>query len=79
MPFADASSPGAMPGYAVLEFGDMAPDIGYIEGVTSDIYEEDDSVVRLKLLHEDLRAAALSVTGSINLMERLRAEAAREM
>lgn len=76
--FDDASNPGSMPGFTILEFPVGDPEIGYIEGVTSDVYEEGANVERLRDVHDDLRSAALSETSSISLIEDVRTEVARK-
>lgn len=77
VPFKDASNPGATAGFTVLEYQGGADRIAYIEGLTSDVYEEGDAAERLTLGHENLRAAALSEASSIALIERVRDEVAR--
>jgi transcriptional regulator with XRE-family HTH domain len=77
IPFRDASNPGATSGFTILEYPGGADRIAYIEGLTSDVYEEGDAAERLTLGHENLRAAALSETSTIALIKRVRDEVAR--
>lgn len=72
VPFADAGHPGMLPSFTVLEFTSGDRPIAYVEGVTGDIYEEDAIADRLILVHGDLRAAALSESRTIELIEQIR-------
>jgi len=76
IPFRDASNPGGMSGFTVLEFP-RDPRIAYLEGLTSDLYEEEEAAERFTLGHTDLRAAALSETRTVALIKRVLDEAAR--
>lgn len=76
MPLDDGFYPGQqLPTFTVLQFP-ADPEIGYIEGPASDIYEEGANAKRLTLMHEDLRAAALSSSRTIALIRRVREEMA---
>ena len=75
VPFDEAFNPGSLPGFSVLQFPHDPP-IGYAEGPNSEIYEEGPDVERLTLVHEELRAAALSTSRSIALIRRVRDEVA---
>lgn len=75
VPFDEAFHPGMLPAFTVLQFANDPP-IGYIEGPTSDLYEEGANADRITLIHEDLRAAALSSTRTIALIRRVRDEVA---
>lgn len=77
VPYDEAFNPGMLPSFTLMQFGGAAPDIGHIEGPTSDVYEEGADAERLTLMHEDLRAAALSTSRSIALVRRIRGEVAR--
>lgn len=78
IPFGEAFNPGMLPAFGILQFpGEPHLNIGYMEGVNADIYEEGEDAVRLTLMHEDLRAAALSPARSIDLIERTRGMVAR--
>lgn len=76
VPFSEARNPGAMSGFTVLEF-DGLPSFAYIEGLTSDVYEEGEEAEQFIDGHADLRAAALSETGTIRLIKRIRDELSR--
>ncbi|HEX5495576.1 MAG TPA: helix-turn-helix transcriptional regulator [Mycobacteriales bacterium] len=76
VPFDEGFNPGMLPSFTVMQFGSNAPDIGYIEGPTSDVYEEGEDADRLTLMYEDLRAAALSPSRSISLIKRVHDEVA---
>ena len=76
VPFDEAFNPGMLPSFTVLQFPAPFRDIVHVEGVTSDIYEEGEDATRLTLMHEELRAAALSTPRSIALIRRVRDEVA---
>lgn len=75
VPFDDAVNAGMLPSFTILRFPDD-PDIGYIEGPNSDVYEEGEDADRLTMMFEDLRAAALSTSRTIALIRRVRDEVA---
>lgn len=77
VPFRDASHPGMLPAFTILEFP-QDPLIVYIEGLTGEVYEEEEDAERYTLKGDDLRAAALSEPRSIELIESIRDRVARE-
>jgi len=76
VPFDDAFNPGQLPTFTVLQFP-RDPPIAYVEGVNSDVYEEGADAERLTQMHEELRAAALSTSRSVELIRRVRDQVAR--
>jgi len=74
VPFDEAFNPGMLPSFTVLQFPSPFRDIAHVEGVNSDVYEEGSDAARLTLMHEDLRAAALSTARSLALIQRVRDE-----
>lgn len=75
IPFRDSSHPGMLSSFTILEFP-TDPEMVYIEGLTGDLYEDPPETERYRLVFDNLRAAALSETSTIDLIRRVRAELA---
>ena len=71
LPFGVGAHPGINGQYAILEFADAADSsVVYIEGVTSDLYlEKAQDVQKYTVMYEHLRAQALNVDQSRQLIE----------
>jgi hypothetical protein len=80
LPFDVGAHPGLSGQYSILEFSDAADSsVVYIEGVTSDLYlEKAHDVQKYTVMYEHLRAQALNVDQSRQLIEDLAKEYARE-
>lgn len=80
IPFEMGAHPGLNGQYAILEFPDAADSsVVYIEGVTSDLYlEKAADVQKYSVMYEHLRAQALNVEQSREVISRLAKEYARE-
>lgn len=78
IPFEDASNPGMLPAFVLLQF-DGDPEIGYVELETSDVYEEGEDAKRIRILFNDLRAAALSEARTISLIKKRRDDTAQRI
>lgn len=76
IPFREASNPGALSAFTVLQFPDDYPEIAYLEGLTGDIYEEGEAARRYTLQHEGLRSAAMSETSTMALIKKIRDQVA---
>lgn len=75
VPFRDSSHPGMLSSFTIVNFpGD--PEMVYIEGLTGDLYEDPPESERYRVVFDNLRAAALSDTSTIELIKRVRAELA---
>ena len=79
LPFEVGAHPGLNGQYSILEFSDAADSsVVYIEGVTSDLYlEKAHDVQRYTVMYEHLRAQALNVDQSRQLIEDVAKEYAR--
>ncbi|MFJ2761824.1 helix-turn-helix domain-containing protein [Streptomyces prasinus] len=79
LPFEVGAHSGINGQYSILEFADAADSsVVYIEGVTSDLYlEKPHDVQKYTVMYEHLRAQALNVEQSRQLIERLAKEYAR--
>ncbi|MCP3768759.1 MULTISPECIES: helix-turn-helix domain-containing protein [Streptomyces] len=79
LPFEVGAHSGINGQYSILEFADAADSsVVYIEGVTSDLYlEKPHDVQKYTVMYEHLRAQALNVEQSRQLVERLAKEYAR--
>jgi transcriptional regulator with XRE-family HTH domain len=79
LPFDVGAHPGINGQYAILEFVDAADSsVVYIEGVTSDLYlEKAHDVQKYTIMYEHLRAQALNVEQSRQLIENIAKEYAR--
>nr|WP_206315141.1 helix-turn-helix transcriptional regulator [Streptomyces sp. C1-2] len=80
IPFEMGAHPGLNGQYAILEFPDTADSsVVYIEGVTSDLYlEKAADVQKYSVMYEHLRAQALNVEQSREVISRIAKEYARE-
>lgn len=80
LPFDVGAHPGLSGQYSILEFSDAADSsVVYIEGVTSDLYlEKAHDVQKYTVMYEHLRAQALNVDQSRQLIEDLAKDYARE-
>jgi transcriptional regulator with XRE-family HTH domain len=80
IPFEMGAHPGLNGQYAILEFPDAADSsVVYIEGVTSDLYlEKAADVQKYSVMYEHLRAQALNVEQSREVISRIAKEYARE-
>ncbi|MDH6629025.1 transcriptional regulator with XRE-family HTH domain [Streptomyces sp. LBL] len=80
LPFDVGAHPGINGQYSILEFADAADSsVVYIEGVTSDLYlEKAHDVQKYTVMYEHLRAQALNVDQSRQLIEDVAKEYARE-
>jgi hypothetical protein len=80
LPFDVGAHPGLSGQYSILEFSDAADSsVVYIEGVTSDLYlEKAHDVQKYTVMYEHLRAQALNVDQSRQLIEDIAKEYARE-
>lgn len=77
IPFEMGAHPGLNGQYAILEFPD-ASSVVYIEGVTSDLYlEKANDVQQYSVMYEHLRAQALNVDQSRQLIADIAKEYAR--
>ncbi len=70
VPFEHAALPGALASFTLMQFNDQ-PEIAYIETRTGDLYEEPPESEDYRVAHDDLRAAALSETASIQRIEEI--------
>jgi transcriptional regulator with XRE-family HTH domain len=79
IPFDMGAHPGLNGQYAILEFPDASDSsVVYIEGVTSDLYlEKPADVQKYSVMYEHLRAQALNVEQSRQLIEKIAKEYAR--
>jgi transcriptional regulator with XRE-family HTH domain len=79
LPFEVGAHPGINGQYSILEFADAADSsVVYIEGVTSDLYlEKPHDVQKYTVMYEHLRAQALNVDQSRQLIENVAKEYAR--
>jgi transcriptional regulator with XRE-family HTH domain len=79
LPFDVGAHPGLNGQYSILEFSDAADSsVVYIEGVTSDLYlEKPHDVQKYTVMYEHLRAQALNVDQSRQLIEDVAKEYAR--
>ncbi|MER5210193.1 helix-turn-helix transcriptional regulator [Streptomyces sp. NPDC002838] len=79
LPFDVGAHPGLNGQYSILEFSDAADSsVVYIEGVTSDLYlEKPHDVQKYTVMYEHLRAQALNVEQSRQLIEDVAKEYAR--
>ncbi|SDC95900.1 helix-turn-helix domain-containing protein [Streptomyces prasinopilosus] len=79
LPFEVGAHSGINGQYSILEFADAADSsVVYIEGVTSDLYlEKPHDVQKYTVMYEHLRAQALNVEQSRQLVERVAKEYAR--
>lgn len=79
LPFDVGAHPGLNGQYSILEFADAADSsVVYIEGVTSDLYlEKPHDVQKYTVMYEHLRAQALNVEQSRQLIEDVAKEYAR--
>jgi hypothetical protein len=79
LPFDVGAHPGINGQFAILEFADAADSsVVYIEGVTSDLYlEKPHDVQKYTVMYEHLRAQALNVDQSRQLIENVAKEYAR--
>ncbi|GKQ36699.1 helix-turn-helix transcriptional regulator [Streptomyces sp. A012304] len=79
LPFDVGAHPGLNGQYSILEFSDAADSsVVYIEGVTSDLYlEKAHDVQKYSVMYEHLRAQALNVDQSRQLIEDVAKEYAR--
>ncbi|MFD4259653.1 helix-turn-helix domain-containing protein [Streptomyces sp. NPDC058534] len=79
LPFDVGAHPGINGQYSILEFADAADSsVVYIEGVTSDLYlEKAPDVQKYTVMYEHLRAQALNVEQSRQLIEDVAKEYAR--
>lgn len=75
IPFGEASHPGMLSSFTILEFPND-PEMVYIEGLTSDLYEDPPDSERYRVVFDNLRAAALSEPATIDLIRKVRAELA---
>ena len=75
IPFQDASHPGMLSSFTILEFPND-PELVYIEGLTGDLYEDPPEGAAYRLVFDNLRAAALSDAKSIDLIKKVRAKLA---
>ncbi|MFF0159923.1 helix-turn-helix domain-containing protein [Streptomyces sp. NPDC005263] len=80
LPFEVGAHPGINGQYSILEFADAADSsVVYMEGVTSDLYlEKAQDVQKYTVMYEHLRAQALNVDQSRQLIEDVAKEYARE-
>ncbi|MDX3851771.1 helix-turn-helix transcriptional regulator [Streptomyces sp. AK02-01A] len=79
LPFDMGAHPGISGHYAILEFPDAADSsVVYIEGVTSDLYlEKANDVQRYSVMYEHLRAQALNVDQTRQLIAEIAKDYAR--
>ncbi len=79
IPFDMGAHPGLNGQYAILEFPDASDSsVVYIEGVTSDLYlEKPADVQKYSVMYEHLRAQALNVEQSRQLIGEIAKEYAR--
>ncbi|MEU3184468.1 helix-turn-helix transcriptional regulator [Streptomyces sp. NPDC006923] len=79
LPFEMGAHPGISGHYAILEFPDAADSsVVYIEGVTSDLYlEKANDVQRYSVMYEHLRAQALNVDQTRQLIAEIAKDYAR--
>ncbi|MFE7764787.1 helix-turn-helix domain-containing protein [Streptomyces sp. NPDC057438] len=79
IPFDMGAHPGLNGQYAILEFPDASDSsVVYIEGVTSDLYlEKPADVQKYSVMYEHLRAQALNVDQSRQLIEKIAKEYAQ--
>ncbi|MFD4631247.1 helix-turn-helix domain-containing protein [Streptomyces sp. NPDC058284] len=79
IPFEMGAHPGLNGQYAILEFPDAADSsVVYIEGVTSDLYlEKSNDVQQYSVMYEHLRAQALNVEQSRQLISQIAKDYAR--
>jgi hypothetical protein len=70
VPFEHAELPGALASFTLMLFEDQ-PEIAYIEMRPGDLYEEPPESEGYRVAHDDLRAAALSETASIQRIEEI--------
>jgi transcriptional regulator with XRE-family HTH domain len=76
LPFAAGSHPAMQGGFAILQFPEIdAPDVVYLENMTSDLFVEDErEVYQYSLVFDRLREMALGRQDSIALITRLAGE-----
>lgn len=74
LPFQDTANPAPPTNFTIIEFPDEGDrDVVYVELLTGGIFVEGDDVRRYNVTYNNLRAAALSASGSIDLIRAIAA------
>jgi len=77
LPFEVGAHPGMISSFTIIKFPDpVDPDVVYIEGRTGDVYVEGKDVHPFTLDCDDLQAAALSPSESLQMIGRIAGETA---
>lgn len=76
LPYSVGSYAGMAEPFAILAFDELS-DMVYVEGLTGDLYMDDDEVARYMLVFDHLRAAALNPNESVKLIRDARAHLPR--